>query len=375
MSSVPKAALQYESKIVWLRDINKIPYVRERITDFNEKTGISRSRKLELNIEMELVGYAELESHAPFKFIDEGKEYFYRRVFFLKKADRANDPEGVYKTGCPIEAVDPKSVFPKEKGEVNDKVRGKQSSVTLSNQLAPPQPLTTNNLTNSDLNEDNLDRTILSEAENFGNSKISNTDWTNLARSLQADFIKRLKSNHLLHCITEGLHSELTIISGESLKQIRNFCWRMAEKYKQNSSVHRVFINNLKGKLGEEVIKARLADLVTEVDYEARIGGDGKVDFRLAADSTVGIQVKARHDSIDKVKWMISKEEAEQNAVLVCILIQEEVHEAQTEYNLILAGFLPTNMIEGSNGKASVGIDELLYGGALQSYLESFDSH
>jgi hypothetical protein len=57
---------------------------------------------------------------------------------------------------------------------------------------------------------------------------------------------------------------------------------------------------------------------------------------------------------------------------LVCILIQEEVHEAQTEYNLIIAGFLQTEIIDLSNGKASVGIDKLLYSGGLRSYLQSF---
>jgi len=130
----------------------------------------------------------------------------------------------------------------------------------------------------------------------------------------------------------------------------------------------------LKGKLGEEVVKARLSDLVTELDYAQRLRGDGKVDFRLTSDPTLGIQVKARHDSIDTVRWGISQEEVEKNVALVCILIQEEVSEAQTEYNLIMAGFIPTNRIELSNDKASVGINELLYSGGLHSYLGSLKS-
>lgn len=93
----------------------------------------------------------------------------------------------------------------------------------------------------------------------------------------------------LLHCETQGQHSELTFISGERLKQLREFCWHMAEKYKRMSPVRDVFINNLKGKLGEEVVKARLAEFVTEVDYEQRLGGDGKVDFTLTSDPSVGI--------------------------------------------------------------------------------------
>jgi tetratricopeptide (TPR) repeat protein len=197
-------------------------------------------------------------------------------------------------------------------------------------------------------------------------------DWITLLRSLQSDFLKRLTSGCLLHCQIEGQHSELTIISGERLKALREFCWLMAEKYKRTSPVRDVFINNLKGKLGEEVVKERLANFITEVDYEKRFGGDGKSDFTLTANSTIGVEVKSRHGSIDRVRWSVSAEEVEKNAVIVCILIQEEVNEAQSAYHLFLAGFLPTQMIKLKTGKISFGINQLLYGGGLFSYLEQF---
>ena len=196
-------------------------------------------------------------------------------------------------------------------------------------------------------------------------------DWTTILKAQQTDFIQRLKSGDLLHCEKEGQHSELTVISGERLQQLRDFCWDMANKFKQQYDVKNIFFNNMKGKLGEEVVKIRLGDFVTEVDYEKRIGGDGKVDFTLTSDSSIGIQVKARYGNFDKVQWSIDREEIEKDAVLVCILIQEEVSEAQSKYNLILAGFLPTNMIAD---KYLVGIDELLYPGGLLGYLESLKS-
>ncbi|MDZ8139644.1 MAG: tetratricopeptide repeat protein [Nostoc sp. DedQUE04] len=199
-------------------------------------------------------------------------------------------------------------------------------------------------------------------------------DWITLLRSLQSDFIKRLASGSLLHCETEGQYSELTIISGERLKALREFCWQMAEKYKRVLPVRDVFLSYLKGKLGEEVVKERLADFITEVDYEKRFGGDGNIDFTLTSDPSIGIEVKSRHGRIDRVRWSISSEEVEKNAVVVCILIQEDVSEAQSEYHLFLAGFLPTQMIKLKTGKISFGIEQLLYGGGLWCYLEQLQS-
>ncbi|MEH2248980.1 hypothetical protein [Nostoc sp.] len=195
-------------------------------------------------------------------------------------------------------------------------------------------------------------------------------DWITLLRAQQFDFLQRLKSGYLFNCNTEGLHSELTVISGENLGQLRDFCWEMVRRYRSNDPKN-CFINNMKGKLAEEVIKTRLSDLVTEVDYETRINGDGKIDFTLTADSSIGMQVKARHGSFDTVQGSISKEKINKDAVLVCILIQEKVSEAQSVYNLISVGFIPTNMIVLNDSKGILDIESLLYSGALRSYLEN----
>ena len=136
-------------------------------------------------------------------------------------------------------------------------------------------------------------------------------DWSSLLRSLQSDFIKRLADGCLLHCESVGQYSELSIISGERLKQLREFCWMMAEKYKRVSSVRDVFVSYLKGKLGEEVVKERLADFITEVDYEKRFGGDGNVDFTLTANPLIGIEVKSRYGYFNKVRWSVSVDEVQ----------------------------------------------------------------
>ncbi|MBD2099999.1 hypothetical protein H6F94_03725 [Leptolyngbya sp. FACHB-261] len=144
----------------------------------------------------------------------------------------------------------------------------------------------------------------------------------------------------------------------------------MAEKYKRTLPVREVFINNLKGKLGEEVVKIRLSELVTEVDYERRLGGDGKVDFYYQRDPSVGIQVKVRYGDVESVRWQLTQAEAEQNSVLVCVLMLEDFEDTKLEYRLILAGFLPTNALEFVEGVANIGISDLLYGGGLKGYLQ-----
>ncbi|BAZ15193.1 TPR repeat protein [Calothrix sp. NIES-4071] len=200
-------------------------------------------------------------------------------------------------------------------------------------------------------------------------------DWITVLRWLQSDFINRLSSGSLLHCENSGQHSELTVISGTRLNSLRNFCWRMAEKYKRVSPVRDVFISYLKGKLGEELVKERLAGFITEVDYEHHLGGDGNVDFTLTSNPLIGVEVKSRCGSFDTVKWSVTSEEVAKNAVIVCVLIQEKINEAQSEYNLVLAGFLPTAMIKLKTGRISFGIEQLMYGGGLVCYLEQLLSN
>ncbi|AFY45466.1 tetratricopeptide repeat protein [Nostoc sp. PCC 7107] len=196
-------------------------------------------------------------------------------------------------------------------------------------------------------------------------------EWTISLRAQQLDFIQRLKTKHLLHCEVEGQHSELTIIRGERLKELEKFSWRMAEKFKETSNIHHLFKSHFKGKVGEEVLKNRLTNFITKIDYETYIYGDGGVDFTLTANSNIGIQVKTRCDEIDTVRWFFKEEEIKKNAVLVCILSLEDIDERKTEYNFIFAGFLPTDLIEINCKQYSCGIHELLYCGGLRSYLET----
>ncbi|MDH6707394.1 hypothetical protein P3T27_004131 [Kitasatospora sp. MAA19] len=60
-----------------------------------------------------MVGYAIL---GPDARSSRASGTFRRRVFWLLPHDRDQDPEGLYSTGVPSEAVDPRTVAPGVKG-------------------------------------------------------------------------------------------------------------------------------------------------------------------------------------------------------------------------------------------------------------------
>lgn len=105
---VTDETLVHESKIVWLVDISKMPWVREWQVDFCSRKGVSKKRLSELQRDLILVGYAELKDDAPPTFTEGDQEYFYRRIFTIRETDNQ-----VYKGDYPVEAVEPFSVEPK----------------------------------------------------------------------------------------------------------------------------------------------------------------------------------------------------------------------------------------------------------------------
>jgi hypothetical protein len=105
--------VEFESNIVWLKDISSIPYVREHF----EKFASRRKGKLKYG-KYQVIGYSELESDAPNSGMP---ACFGRRVFWLADHDRFYDPKGVYKVGCPMEAIDPLTVAPKVLGKITER--------------------------------------------------------------------------------------------------------------------------------------------------------------------------------------------------------------------------------------------------------------
>ncbi|BAY67166.1 heat shock protein DnaJ domain-containing protein (plasmid) [Calothrix brevissima NIES-22] len=209
-------------------------------------------------------------------------------------------------------------------------------------------------------------------------------DWINLQQQLQDDFTKRLSLNSNLLNSLSDINNELKIypnefriVYGEDLKNIIKYCWEITDKFKKTSqkSVYENFVNNLQGKLGELVVKQYLGNLVTAIDLQIKLGGDGKVDFRLTSEPSLGIQVKVRSGEFNFVKWSVDVEEINNNSVIICLLIPEKITILQQKYCLIFAGFIPVSLINGSGTKVSLGINDLLYIGGLKKYLSSLQSN
>lgn len=92
-----------EDSIVWLEDPAGFPYVRETYL------GASfRSRKPKFGLDGRMVGYATLRADVRGSV----PGFFDRRVFWVKRYDRSEDPDGTYAVGAPAEAVDPLTVAP-----------------------------------------------------------------------------------------------------------------------------------------------------------------------------------------------------------------------------------------------------------------------
>lgn len=105
MPHISPASIIWEADIVWLQDVMEWDYVRQSLLLVPY-----RQRKPRRGVigDGEVVGYSILDTDAP--SADLGR--FYRRVFWVKRHDRHAEPEGVYASGCPVEAVDPRTLAP-----------------------------------------------------------------------------------------------------------------------------------------------------------------------------------------------------------------------------------------------------------------------
>lgn len=112
--------IEHETDIVWLEDVDPLDYVRQSLDRLPRRAG-----KPAYHRHGRLVGYAVL---GPAAKASRASGTFLRRVMWLAPHDRDQDPEGLYATGAPSEAVDPRTISPGVRGDKTDRSQGRSRS-------------------------------------------------------------------------------------------------------------------------------------------------------------------------------------------------------------------------------------------------------
>lgn len=200
-------------------------------------------------------------------------------------------------------------------------------------------------------------------------------------RDQQADFIKRLSSNAaILHQMKDykltGYHSELMVISGSLLKRLQKFYARqkneiLPENY-QKYIDQDDFKQKIKNSFSKLIVKQYLDYLITLIDRGHKLSAQYQGNFCLNNNPNYPIIVKGNFGNRNTVSWSLMADEVDIDGVVVFVLIEEDFDRDKYQYNLILAGFLPTSMLDRTQPVIRVKIHDLLYGGGLKSYLTSY---
>ncbi|MYZ34784.1 MULTISPECIES: DUF6009 family protein [unclassified Streptomyces] len=108
--------LAHENHLVWLEDTDGLEYVRQSLDRLPTRRGRPAYHR-----DGRMVGYAVL---GPTARSSRASGTFLRRVFWLLPHDRDGQPDGLYASGAPSEAVDPRTIAPRVKGYKTQRSEG-----------------------------------------------------------------------------------------------------------------------------------------------------------------------------------------------------------------------------------------------------------
>ena len=199
-----------------------------------------------------------------------------------------------------------------------------------------------------------------------------------ILRDQQADFIKRLNSNSaILHEMKNykltGYHSELMVISGTLLNRLQKFYSRQSNQnlphYYQEYIDRDIFKQKLKTSFSKLIVKQYLDPLVNIIDKSHTSLAKYSGNFCLKSNDDFPIIVQGNFCSRETANWSIDLKEIDREGAIVCVLIEEDFDQHKYQYNLILSGFLPTELLDLTQPRITIKIEDLLYSGGLKSYL------
>ncbi|WP_434599897.1 DUF6009 family protein [Streptomyces sp. A5-4] len=113
---IEPSQIAHESELVWLEDTEALDYVRQSLDRLPTRRG-----KPAYHRDGRMVGYATLSTEAR---SSRASGTFLRRVFWLLPHDRDGQPDGLYESGAPSEAVDPRTLSPRVKGYKTQRSEG-----------------------------------------------------------------------------------------------------------------------------------------------------------------------------------------------------------------------------------------------------------
>ncbi|MEV6654804.1 DUF6009 family protein [Streptomyces sp. NPDC051219] len=122
-SLITEDEISHEAELVWLEDIDELDYVRQSLDRLPTRRG-----KPAYHRDGRMVGYALLGQEAK---PSRSSGTFRRRVFWLLPHDRDTAPQGLYSTGAPAEAVDPRTLAAGTKGRKTERSEGGPPSTAM----------------------------------------------------------------------------------------------------------------------------------------------------------------------------------------------------------------------------------------------------
>ncbi|MFF2518252.1 DUF6009 family protein [Streptomyces sp. NPDC058086] len=113
---IEPSQLAHETGLVWLEDITDLEYVRQSLDRLPTRGCLPSYHR-----DGRMVGYAVL---GPTARASRASGTFLRRVFWLLPHDRDGQPQGLYASGAPSEAIDPRTLAPGVKGYKTQRSKG-----------------------------------------------------------------------------------------------------------------------------------------------------------------------------------------------------------------------------------------------------------
>ncbi|MFC7220977.1 DUF6009 family protein [Streptomyces polyrhachis] len=113
----------HETQLVWLEDFSRLDYVRQTLDRLPTRRGRPSYHR-----DGRMIGYAIL---GPDARPSRSSGTFRRRVFWLLPHDRDSVPDGLYATGAPAEAVDPRTLAPASRGRKTERSEGGPPSTAM----------------------------------------------------------------------------------------------------------------------------------------------------------------------------------------------------------------------------------------------------